>query len=300
MDIDENSNAVDPYYVFLGVRMARLVVSARSEKVKMVLDGIPTLPMVLPPTVAGFFLLMIFGVKRPLGQLFLELFGVKIVFSWAATVIAAVAISFPLMYRAARGAFEQVDVTLIYAARTLGFSESRIFWKVILPSAMPGVLSGAILAFARGLGEFGATAMLAGNIAGKTRTLPLAIYSQVAAGKMSMAYQYVWIIVVISFLVVVLMNVLSRRDMRGRSNHKKKDNSVEAGGQGCKRFRWNCLRTGKRMHRREARDEPAGDNQKEIFRLSLDVSLNTDGGVMGILRRLRKRQSMTLKVYRRN
>ena len=198
------------------------------------LDGILTLPMVLPPTVAGFFLLMIFGVKRPLGQLFLELFGVKIVFSWAATVIAAVAISFPLMYRAARGAFEQVDVTLIYAARTLGFSESRIFWKVILPSAMPGVLSGAILAFARGLGEFGATAMLAGNIAGKTQTLPLAIYSQVAAGKMSMAYQYVWIIVVISFLVVVLMNVLSRRDMRGRSNHKKKDNSVEAGGQDAK------------------------------------------------------------------
>ena len=208
--------------------MARLVVSARSEKVKMVLDGILTLPMVLPPTVAGFFLLMIFGVKRPLGQLFLELFGVKIVFSWAATVIAAVAISFPLMYRAARGAFEQVDVTLIYAARTLGFSESRIFWKVILPSAMPGVLSGAILAFARGLGEF------AGNIAGKTQTLPLAIYSQVAAGKMSMAYQYVWIIVVISFLVVVLMNVLSRRDMRGRSNHKKKENSVEAGGQDAK------------------------------------------------------------------
>ena len=180
---------------FLGVWMARLVVSARSEKVKMVLDGILTLPMVLPPTVAGFFL---------------------------------------LMNRAARGAFEQVDVTLIYAARTLGFSESRIFWKVILPSAMPGVLSGAILAFARGLGEFGATAMLAGNIAGKTQTLPLAIYSQVAAGKMSMAYQYVWIIVVISFLVVVLMNVLSRRDMRGCSNHKKKDNSVEAGGQDAK------------------------------------------------------------------
>ena len=199
-------------------------------------DMLPRHPAQLYEAIAYFifFLLMIFGVKRPLGQLFLELFGVKIVFSWAATVIAAVAISFPLMYRAARGAFEQVDVTLIYAARTLGFSESRIFWKVILPSAMPGVLSGAILAFARGLGEFGATAMLAGNIAGKTQTLPLAIYSQVAAGKMSMAYQYVWIIVVISFLVVVLMNVLSRRDMRGRSNHKKKDNSVEAGGQDAK------------------------------------------------------------------
>ena len=147
---------------FLGLWAAKLVVAAKSQRVKMVVDGILTLPMVLPPTVAGFFLLMLFGVKRPLGQLFLEVFGIKIVFSWAATVIAAVVISFPLMYRAARGAFEQVDETLIYAARTLGFSEWKIFWKVMLPVAMPGVLSGAILAFARGLGEFGATAMLAG------------------------------------------------------------------------------------------------------------------------------------------
>lgn len=185
---------------------------SKSQKFKTVVDGILTLPMVLPPTVAGFFLLMIFGVKRPLGQFFLEFFGVKIVFSWAATVIAATVISFPLMYRAARGAFEQVDKTLIYAARTLGFSEGKIFWRVVMPAAMPGVLSGAILAFARGLGEFGATAMLAGNIAGKTQTLPLAIYSEVAAGKMSAAYQYVWIIVVISFVVVVLMNVLAGKE----------------------------------------------------------------------------------------
>lgn len=199
---------------FLGVWTARIVVMSKSQKFKTVVDGILTLPMVLPPTVAGFFLLMIFGVKRPLGQFFLEVFGVKIVFSWAATVIAATVISFPLMYRAARGAFEQVDKTLIYAARTLGFSEGKIFWRVIMPAAMPGVLSGAILAFARGLGEFGATAMLAGNIAGKTQTLPLAIYSEVAAGKMSAAYQYVWIIVVISFLVVVLMNVLAGKEKR--------------------------------------------------------------------------------------
>lgn len=197
---------------FLGVWAARIVVMSKSQKFKTVVDGILTLPMVLPPTVAGFFLLMIFGVKRPLGQFFLELFGVKIVFSWAATVIAATVISFPLMYRAARGAFEQVDKTLIYAARTLGFSEGKIFWRVVMPAAMPGVLSGAILAFARGLGEFGATAMLAGNIAGKTQTLPLAIYSEVAAGKMSAAYQYVWIIVVISFVVVVLMNVLAGKE----------------------------------------------------------------------------------------
>lgn len=199
---------------FLGVWAARIVVMSKSQKFKTVVDGILTLPMVLPPTVAGFFLLMIFGVKRPLGQFFLEFFGVKIVFSWVATVIAATVISFPLMYRAARGAFEQVDKTLIYAARTLGFSEGRIFWQVIMPVAMPGVLSGAILAFARGLGEFGATAMLAGNIAGKTQTLPLAIYSEVAAGKMSAAYQYVWIIVVISFVVVVLMNVLAGKEKR--------------------------------------------------------------------------------------
>ena len=199
---------------FLGVWTARIVVMSKSQKFKTVVDGILTLPMVLPPTVAGFFLLMLFGVKRPLGQFFLEIFGVKIVFSWAATVIAATVISFPLMYRAARGAFEQVDKTLIYAARTLGFSEGKIFWRVIMPAAMPGVLSGAILAFARGLGEFGATAMLAGNIAGKTQTLPLAIYSEVAAGKMSAAYQYVWIIVVISFLVVVLMNVLAGKEKR--------------------------------------------------------------------------------------
>ncbi len=197
---------------FLGVWAARIVVMSKSQKFKTVVDGILTLPMVLPPTVAGFFFLMIFGVKRPLGQFFLEFFGVKIVFSWAATVIAATVISFPLMYRAARGAFEQVDKTLIYAARTLGFSEGKIFWRVVMPAAMPGVLSGAILAFARGLGEFGATAMLAGNIAGKTQTLPLAIYSEVAAGKMSAAYQYVWIIVVISFVVVVLMNVLAGKE----------------------------------------------------------------------------------------
>lgn len=207
---------------FLGVWTAKLVVSAKSPRLKMVLDGILTLPMVLPPTVAGFFLLMIFGVKRPLGQMFLQVFGIKIVFSWAATVIAAVVISFPLMYRAARGAFEQVDETLIYAARTLGFSEWKIFWKVMMPVAMPGVLSGAILAFARGLGEFGATAMLAGNIAGETRTLPLAIYSEVAAGKMSKAYDYVWIIVIISFLVVVLMNVLSVKEKRLNERGKSK------------------------------------------------------------------------------
>ena len=196
---------------FLGVVVAKLVHGMKNEKVKVVLDGILTLPMVLPPTVAGFFLLYLFGVKRPIGEFLVYFFGVKIAFSWWATVLAAVTISFPLMYRSARGAFEQVDMNLIYAARTLGLSEGTIFRKVLMPNAMPGILSGAILSFARGLGEFGATAMIAGNIAGKTRTLPLAVYSAVAAGNMDTAYHYVLILVIISFAVVILMNVTTLR-----------------------------------------------------------------------------------------
>jgi molybdate transport system permease protein len=196
---------------FLGVIIAKVVHGIRSRKVKIVLDGILTLPMVLPPTVAGFFLLYVFGVKRPFGEFLINFFGVKIAFSWWATVLAAVTISFPLMYRSARGAFEQVDMNVIYAARTLGMSEGKIFRKVLMPNAMPGILSGAILSFARGLGEFGATAMIAGNIAGKTRTLPLAVYSAVAAGDMDTAYHYVLILVIISFVVVVSMNVTTLR-----------------------------------------------------------------------------------------
>lgn len=124
-------------------------------------------------------------------------------------MLAAVVISFPLMYRSARGAFEQVDTNLLYAGRTLGMPEWRIFWKVWFPNAVSGILSGGILAFARGLGEFGATAMIAGNIAGKTRTLPLAVYSNVSAGDMQGAYRYVIILVVISFLVVTGMNYVT-------------------------------------------------------------------------------------------
>lgn len=202
---------------FLGIAAARWAVSIRSEKVKAILDGILTMPMVLPPTVAGFFLLLIFGKKRPFGILLGNL-GVQVVFNWSATMIAAVVISFPLMYRSARGAFEQVDENLIYAGRTLGMSEQRIFWHVLMPEALPGVLSGGILAFARGLGEFGATAMIAGNIAGKTRTLPLAVYSAVAGGNMTDAAIYVVILVIFSFAIIVMMNIFAnrRRSRRGR------------------------------------------------------------------------------------
>ncbi|MGI6721305.1 MAG: molybdate ABC transporter permease subunit [Anaerovoracaceae bacterium] len=202
---------------FLGVLCARWVAFMHSQRAKMIIDGILTLPLVLPPTVLGFFLLLIFGVRRPFGHFILETFGVTIVFTWWATVVAAVVVAFPLMYRSARGAFEQVDKNLIYAGRTLGMPEGRIFRRVVIPVAMPGIATGGVLAFARGLGEFGATIMLAGNIAGRTRTLPLAIYSDVAGGDMESAYSYVLILCIISFVVVIGMNFFTlRRDPLAR------------------------------------------------------------------------------------
>ena len=195
----------------LGLWAARIVVSLHSERVKAWIDGILTLPLVLPPTVAGFFLLYVFGSKRPVGMFLERVFSCKIVFTWKATVIAAVVIAFPLMYRSARGAIEQVNRNLIYAGRTFGMSEWAIFWKIVIPQARPGIVSGGVLAFTRGMGEFGATAMLAGNIAGRTRTLPLAIYSEVAAGDMETAGTYVAVIVAISLLIVAGMNLKGRK-----------------------------------------------------------------------------------------
>lgn len=191
----------------LGLLASRGVFYRKREASKILWDGIFTMPLVLPPTVAGFFLLYIFGSYGLVGRFFQDAFGIKIAFSWGATVLAAVVISFPLMYRSARGALEQIDQDLIFAARTLGMSEWSIFFKIMIPNALPGIISGGVLAFARGLGEFGATAMIAGNIPGKTRTLPLAVYSEVAAGQMDEACQYVMVIVAICFIMVIGMNV---------------------------------------------------------------------------------------------
>jgi len=196
---------------FLGVLAARWVFSLRVKSLKMALDALFTLPLVLPPTVAGFFLLYLFGIRGPIGAFLMEFLGVRLVFSWPATVLAAAVISFPLMYRSARGAFELVDVNLFYAARTLGLREGTIFWRILLPTAAPGVISGAILAFARGLGEFGATIMIAGNIAGETRTLPVAVYSSVMAGDWTTAGFYVAVIVGIALLVICGMQYFSSR-----------------------------------------------------------------------------------------
>jgi molybdate transport system permease protein len=195
---------------FLGIFTARFIVDIRRKELKMILDGILILPLIFPPTVVGFFLLYIFGVRGPIGRFFLYFFGYKIAFSWTAAILAATVIAFPIMYRSARGALEQLDTTLIDDARTLGFSEWGIFWRVRVPIAMPGIAAGGVLAFARGLGEFGATAMIAGNIAGRTRTLPLAIYSAVAAGDMDTAWNYIIVIIVISFIVIALLNWFSK------------------------------------------------------------------------------------------
>ena len=187
----------------LGLLSARLVISLRSGKA--LIDGIFSLPMVLPPTVVGFFLLIIFGKNSLLGGLLLKM-GISVLFTWQGAVIAAVVVSFPIMYRTARGALEQVDVNLIYAARTLGMSEAKIFFKIQLPAAWPGVAAATILAFARAMGEFGATIMLAGNIPGRTQTMSLAIYTAVQSGDRSLAYYWVAIIMGISFFTIFLMN----------------------------------------------------------------------------------------------
>lgn len=188
---------------FLGLFFARLVISLRRGKA--LIDGIFSLPMVLPPTVVGFFLLVIFGKNSLLGGLFLKM-GISVLFTWQGAVIAAVVVSFPIMYRTARGALEQVDVNLIYAARTLGMSEAKIFFRIQLPAAWPGVAAATILAFARAMGEFGATIMLAGNIPGRTQTMSVAIYTAVQSGDRSLAYYWVAVIMGISFFTIFLMN----------------------------------------------------------------------------------------------
>jgi molybdate transport system permease protein len=188
----------------LGLLAARVMYHVRGG-LRAWIDGLLTLPLVLPPTVVGFFLLVLLGRRSWLGHA-LEQIGVTIVFSWPATVIAATVVAFPLMYRTTLGAFEQVNPTLLDAARTLGASEQTVFRRVLLPMAAPGVLAGTVLAFARAMGEFGATLMLAGNIPGRTQTMPIAIFSAAAGGDMRGAILWVSLIVALSLAIIRLLN----------------------------------------------------------------------------------------------
>ncbi len=198
---------------FLGIFAANRVMKASPGR-KAVIDGILTLPMVLPPTVAGFFLLLLFSKRRPIGMFLFERFDIKIVQSWLGCIIAATVIAFPLMYRNARAAFEQVDVNLIYAGRTLGMSDSRIFLQVVIPAAGPGIVSGTILTFARALGEYGATSMLAGNIPGKTATISQRIAMVIQDGDYATAGVWTVIVILIAFLIIFLMNLISGKNMK--------------------------------------------------------------------------------------
>ena len=198
---------------FLGIYAARKVVKTTPGKTAII-DGILTLPMVLPPTVAGFFLLLIFSRRRPFGIFLFENFEIKVVQTWLGCIIAATVISFPLMYRNARAAMEQINVNLIYAGRTLGMSDTEIFWKVVIPTAGPGIASGTILTFARALGEYGATSMLAGNIPGKTGTISQKIAMVIQDGDYMTAGVWVAIVMVIAFLVIFLMNLISGKKMK--------------------------------------------------------------------------------------
>ena len=199
---------------FLGIFAARKVVKA-SNRVKAVVDGILTLPMVLPPTVAGFFLLLLFSRRRPLGSFLFSQFGIKVVQSWLGCIIAATVIAFPLMYRNARAAFEQIDANLVYAARTLGMSETRIFWTVVIPTAGPGIVSGTILTFARAMGEYGATSMLAGNIPGKTATVSQRIAMVIQDGDYVTAGVWTAVVIAIAFVFIFVMNLISAKAVKG-------------------------------------------------------------------------------------
>ena len=169
------------------------------------IDGIFTLPLILPPTVIGFFLLLICGKNGFVGKIFMSL-NKNIIFSWSATVVAATVVAFPMMYRTCRSAFEQIDKNMISAAKTLGLSETKIFFKIAIPLAWPGIIGGLVLSFARALGEFGATLMIAGNIPGRTQTMPVAIFFAVEGGDMNKAMIWVLIIVAISFIMIFLLN----------------------------------------------------------------------------------------------
>ncbi|MEO1211042.1 MAG: molybdate ABC transporter permease subunit [Cyanobacteria bacterium J06638_20] len=222
---------------FLGITAARWMMVYRG-KARGLIDGIFTLPLVLPPTVVGFLLLLLLGKNSPIGR-GLDQLGISVIFTGFAAVIAATVVAFPLMYKTVLGAFEQVDQTLLSSARTLGASEWRIFWQVLLPLAWPGVLAGTILAFARALGEFGATLMVGGSIPGVTQTIPIAIFFAAEAGRMSVALAWVLLMIAVSLGVIVGIHY---------GNHAR--SHTQTGGNGLTRRWFNGLYFGTFRRRR--------------------------------------------------
>lgn len=194
--------------IIIGIPVSYRV--AYMKRGRGIVDAVCTLPMVLPPTVVGFFLLLFFGKNSVVGAWLIER-GIPVVFSQTGMVIASAVVSFPLLYRTARGAFEQMDETLVQAAQTLGIGEGRIFFRIVCPNCMPGILAGVILSFARAMGEFGATIMLAGNIPGKTQTAAIAVYTAMQSGNRQLAFQWALLIIGISLFFMLLLNLVTGR-----------------------------------------------------------------------------------------
>lgn len=203
--------AISSVLVFFTGILAAYYAARLPRAVKGVLDVVLTLPMVLPPTVCGYFLLLLFGVKRPLGM-FLAQFGIKFVMTWYGGVLAASVVAFPLMYRTARGAFESFDKTLAYAGQTLGLSNTYIFWRIRMPVCRQGILAGTVLSFARALGEYGATSMIAGYTPGRTATISTTVYQLWRTGDDALAFRWVLVNVAISAVVLLAVNMLERRE----------------------------------------------------------------------------------------
>lgn len=208
---------------FFGI-FAAYYIARLNRMVKGILDVILTLPLVLPPTVVGYFLLLLLGNKRPLGIWFLEHLGVKLVMTWYSGIFAATAVAFPLMYRTARGAFESFDETLAYAGQTLGLSDTYIFWHIRMPACRQGILAGVVLAFARALGEYGATSMLAGYTPGRTATISTTVYQLWRTDHDGLAFRWVMVNVAISAVVLLVVNMLEQRNRdkkRGQAEPEK-------------------------------------------------------------------------------
>ncbi|MBE1556717.1 molybdate ABC transporter permease subunit [Sporosarcina limicola] len=213
--------AIATIIVFIiGVLLARLM-ARNSFHGKSIIESVILLPLVLPPTVVGFGLLYLFGKNGFLGQILKNWFDFQVVFSWYAVIIAAVVVSFPLMYQSAAAAFKHYDPTIENAAYTMGASKWKVFWTISFPLAWPGLLAGLVLSFARALGEFGATLMLAGYIPNVTDTIPLAIYFAVESGNMDMAKFWVLIIVLVGFSAILWLNWWSKRNMMRYSERRK-------------------------------------------------------------------------------
>lgn len=200
---------------FVGIFAAYYIAKA-PRVIKGILDVILTLPLVLPPTVVGYLLLRVLGPRRIIGAWFLTHFGLKLTMTWWSAIFATVVVIFPLMYRTARGAFESFDETLAYSAQSLGLSNTYIFWRIRMPCCKQGILAGTVLAFARALGEYGATSMIAGYIPGHTATISTTVYQLWRTNDDALAFKWVLVNMAISFVVLLAVNMLEKRDTAGK------------------------------------------------------------------------------------